>query len=379
VDTSAIESNYAACNTACSTSDEISRIAESKAIDCTLSHIMSGHESRIVESDGIACNPRRLTPEEESQISKPPLIDCDARCSTSDEELEVTQGESETEDSECLSISDGRSERYRSLEIDTKFELTLSFEFWNADRLRSIESVVLFDGHQSVREKLVSSPRPSVCELAILVGEGIVREGNRCLHSPRDSANGRIMFEDLKDCLDIRSLLRLCVNFYTRATFLYRCVNKFMREASNPNEETGRNIGIYIGFLRECFSVRSDVNPLEWTLPQKLYRGANFSVGVIVDYARHEKEYIWWQGFTSASADINQARRFQGNVLFEIVLADPVPSLAECSAFPEEQEFILNPYQRFTLDGVRWSDSLGRWIIQVGGCTSPGPVSWFDN
>jgi hypothetical protein len=150
-----------------------------------------------------------------------------------------------------------------------------------------------------------------------------------------------------------------------------------MRETSNQDEETGRNIGIYIGFLRECFCVRSALNPLRWSLPDTLYRGASFSVGVIVDYARRQTEHIWWQGFTSASADIHQARNFQGNVLFEIILADPVPSLSECSVFPQEKEFVLNPYQRFTLDGVRWSDSTGRWIIQVGGCASPDPISWL--
>jgi hypothetical protein len=152
-----------------------------------------------------------------------------------------------------------------------------------------------------------------------------------------------------------------------------------MRETSNQDEETGRNIGIYIGFLRECFCVRSGLNPLEWRHPQTLYRGADFSVGVVVDYARRQTEQIWWQGFTSASADIDQARNFPGNVLFEIILADPVPSVSEYSAFPNEKEFILNPYQRFTLDGVRWSDSTSRWIIQVGGSASPDPISWLGH
>jgi hypothetical protein len=261
--------------------------------------------------------------------------------------------------------------------VETEFEFAPSFEFWNADRLRSIESVVLFDGRQSVRELLLSSPRPSVTQLSLLIGEGIVREGNRCLHSSLDSANGRLMYDELLGCCDIRSILRLCVNFYTRATFLYRCVNKFMRETSNRDDETGRNIGIYIGIVRECFCVRSDLNPLSWGIPAKLYRGAKFPVGVVVDYARRQGEHIWWQGFTSASSDINQARKFEGNVMFEIVLTDSAPSLCECSAFPDEKEFVLNPYQPFILDGVRWSNSLGRWIIQVGGSPSPSPDSWF--
>jgi hypothetical protein len=150
-----------------------------------------------------------------------------------------------------------------------------------------------------------------------------------------------------------------------------------MRETSDRDEETGRNIGIYIGVVRECFCVRSDLNPLSWSIPAKLYRGAKFPVGVVVDYARRQYEHIWWQGFTSASSDINQARKFEGNVMLEILLTDSAPSLSHYSAFPQEQEFVLNPYQQFTLNGVRWSHSLGRWIIQVEELPSPNPVSWF--
>jgi hypothetical protein len=283
----------------------------------------------------------------------------------------------EGNEEESLYIGEDRTERYRSLKHETAFGFVSSFELWNADRLRSIESVVLFNGHRSVREFLLSSPPPSVVELSAMIGEGIVREGNRCLCGDRDPSKAQIMFDELRGCSDIQSLLRLCVNFYTRATFLYRAVNKFMRETSNQDEETGRNIGIYIGILRECFCVRSGLNPLEWNIPQNLYRGANFSIEVIVDYARRGSEHIWWQSFTSTSSDIDRARRFPGNVLFEISVVDPVPSLAEHSAYPEEQEFILNPYQQFNLGGVHWSDSTRRWIIQLAGFPSLDPVSWF--
>jgi hypothetical protein len=283
----------------------------------------------------------------------------------------------ELEDDEDRSISDRRDDRFLSASTETEFALSPSFEFWNADCLRSIESVVLFDGHRPVRDLLLSSHRPPASILSLLIAEGILREGNRCLHSPRDATNAQIMFNELKDCCDIGSILRLCANFYTRATFLYRCVNKFMRETGNRDEETGRNIGIYVGFLRECFCVQSSLNPLEWSRPRHLYRGADFPTGVLVDYARRQGEKIWWQGFTSASANIDVARRFEGNVLFEIVLNESAASLSQYSNFPDEEEFILNPYQRFTLDAIQWNDSLNRWTIRLFGRPSPDPISWF--
>jgi hypothetical protein len=88
------------------------------------------------------------------------------------------------------SSSENLRDRLRSVRVEADSDLARSFGLWNADRLRSIESVILFDGHRSVRDFLLSSPPPSVSDLSLLIGEGIVREGNRCLHSPRDSATG---------------------------------------------------------------------------------------------------------------------------------------------------------------------------------------------
>jgi hypothetical protein len=63
--------------------------------------------------------------------------------------------------------------------------------------------------------------------------------------------------------------------------------------------------------------------------------------------------------------------------MFRIILTEPAPSLSQYSAFPDEEEFILNPYQRFTLDAIQWSDSMNRWTIRIVGCPSPDPISWF--
>jgi hypothetical protein len=295
-----------------------------------------------------------------------------AESEDADEEAPI---ERDSRSEEETDVEETRSDRFASAKVETRFQLLPSFEFLSDDRLRSIESVVLFDGQRSVRDFFGATP--SVSELSRLIGEGIVREGNRCLHCSRDSADAQKMFDEVICCSDLRSLMQLCVNFYTRATFLYRCVNKFMRDGAN--EETGRNVGIYIGILRECFCVRSRVNPLQWTQTETLYRGADFPIGVVVDYARRKGELIWWQGFTSSSSDINQALLFPGNILFEISLTDTVPSLSEYSALPHEREFVLNPYEWFALDGIRWGDSTRRWIIELHSWSSPAPVSWFGD
>jgi hypothetical protein len=277
----------------------------------------------------------------------------------------------ERPDSEC------RRDRFGSIDRDTHLEDKRSFELWNANVTRSIDSIVLSTGDHKVRDFLASPARPSPSGLAFLIGEGIRFEGKRCLHKAADAANGLSMYQELRKCSDIHSILVKCVDLYTRETFLYRSVNKYMRDSPNGDQETGRNLGLYIGVLRECFCVRSGLNPLEWCLPPKLYRGTDFPFEVVIDYARRRGEHIWWQGFTSASADIAVARKFRGNVLFEILVGCLTPLPSRLSDFPAEQDFVLNPYQRFKLNTVEWNSTLGRWIIQVLGEPSPDTVTWF--
>jgi hypothetical protein len=110
-----------------------------------------------------------------------------------------------------------------------------------------------------------------------------------------------------------------------------------------------------------------------------VYRGANFSLDIVADYARRSEEIVRWQGFTSASWDRGVALGFPGNVLFEISLWNPVASLDDISAFKDEQEVILTPYQDFSLECVRWDSDCGRWIVSVTEKDHPpGAPSWFD-
>jgi hypothetical protein len=141
--------------------------------------------------------------------------------------------------------------------------------------------------------------------------------------------------------------------------------------------ESARNLGLYIGLLRDCFCVPSAKNPLRWAQQPLLYRGADFPPEVIADYARRENENIWWQGFTSASATIDVALRFQGSLIFEISNHEPVVSVSEVSAFPEEDEFILSPYQRCRLNGIRRDDKYNRYMISVHVLQSSRADSWL--
>jgi hypothetical protein len=189
---------------------------------------------------------------------------------------------------------------------------------------------------------------------------------------------GETLCREMIGCDTIESLLRTCAQFYTRDTFLYRRVNKFLRSGVGSDAETSRNLGLYIGLLRECFCVGAGSSPLAWESPQVVYRGADFGIDVLVDYARRPEELIRWQGFTSVSRDMKVALGFAVNILFEISVLYSVASLDAISAFKREQEFILSPYQWFSLSCVRWDPTYGRWILSIAEEKAFRAVpSWF--
>jgi hypothetical protein len=248
-----------------------------------------------------------------------------------------------------------------------------SFTLFDSDQV--IESVVMLDG-RSVRDFL-GEGHPAG-QIARLAGEGIGREGIRCLEGGSEGAEGQLLCDELIECNTIESLLRTCASFYTRETFLYRRINKFLRLGPESDRETGRNLGLCIGLLRECFCVRGELNPVSWSCPKVVYRGASFSIDIVVDYARCPEELIRWQGFTSSSGDQRTALGFPGNVLFQISVTHSLASLDDISAFKTEHEFILTPYQWFSLNDVRWDGECQRWILSVAEDPGlPAAESWF--
>jgi hypothetical protein len=214
-------------------------------------------------------------------------------------------------------------------------------------------------------------------EIARLAGEGrrIRREGLHCLDCRSEAEEGRLLCDEMIACDTLESLLGACASFSTRSTFLYRRVNKFW---AGSDAETGGNLGLYIGLLRECFCVCGRLSLLSWESPNRVYRGADLAFDLSADYARRPGELIRWQSFTSSSRDLSVALGFQGSVLFEISFVNPVASLNEISPFRNDQEFILSPFQLLALSAVRWDSDCQRWILSVEERVRlPDVQSWF--
>jgi hypothetical protein len=151
-----------------------------------------------------------------------------------------------------IEAADTDQDQQRSLTRDSRRTTCKSFALCTSGHV--IESVVLAD-NRPVRSFL-GEGRPAL-EIGRLAGEGISREGLRCLEGSFEGEEGRLLCVEMMECDTMESLLRTCAIFYTRNTLLSRRVNKFLRSGTewDAETETGRNLGLYIGLLRECFCV----------------------------------------------------------------------------------------------------------------------------
>jgi hypothetical protein len=166
-----------------------------------------------------------------------------------------------------------------------------SFVVWNGGHPRSIDSIVS-SSNLPVRLLFASGVRAS--EIVRRVRDDLQREGFRCLDGADDPRDADGLCLALKECQTINLLLSIAAELDTRATFLYCCVNQFLREYLSSDPETGRDLRVYIWVVRECFCIRTRTNPFSEELPAILYRGANFSIEDMIEYAPRPGAMIRW-------------------------------------------------------------------------------------
>jgi hypothetical protein len=63
--------------------------------------------------------------------------------------------------------------------------------------------------------------------------------------------------------------------------------------------------------------------------------------------------------------------------MLKIFPVDRNAAPGDYSMNPEEQEFVISPYQGFYLRGVTFDSSFNRWIVELVGMRSASPESWF--
>ena len=144
---------------------------------------------------------------------------------------------------------------------------------------------------------------------------------------------------------------------FTEETPLYKLVNEALRDGDRSRM---RYFAAFIKEFRDVFFVFDEKRIVD-PFCGILWRGIRIKPEKLKDEVesykkieRSQEKHFSFAAFTSMSTDQAKASQF-GNLLFKILCGKPVPdplrrwpaSLAQYSAFPEEQEVVLPPGAKF--------------------------------
>jgi len=146
------------------------------------------------------------------------------------------------------------------------------------------------------------------------------------------------MADELIQCQDNRQKLRECaVKLYTKETFLYKVLNKALRNDDMSKVKT-------LGPL--CFLIKSYTSQRKMlTEDQIIYRGMELTDQMIEEYREAVGEEIDWPAFTSTTKN-RAVAEIWGNTLCIITLCRGLfihgSDVSNISNIPDEEEFLLS-------------------------------------
>jgi hypothetical protein len=153
----------------------------------------------------------------------------------------------------------------------------------------------------------------------------------------------------------LHEVMYCCVSLYTEPSFLYKLVNRVLREwGIRPKEDEKKvsTLGPYCCMLRNF--LHEDNDKIFYTV----YRGAILKPEHVKEYKKSKRQIKTWLGFSSTSQNKEVAKLF-GNTLFVIEFKNdaapcyPGRDISEESEFPHEEEVLLYPGVDFRIDDVK--------------------------
>ncbi|CAF1083678.1 unnamed protein product [Rotaria sordida] len=197
---------------------------------------------------------------------------------------------------------------------------------------------------------------PSAIDACI---NGILQEAIK--HQSNSEAEAKWMVDQLKSCKmkPRRETSKVCINLYTRESFLYHVLNTALREADHSKLDT-------LGPL--CFLIR-DYSRTCTEFIGTVYRGVQLPLTAILSYKQAVGSWRTWPSYTSTSKNREMAE-FRGNTLFIIEIVNSKPSLqraydvSEISQFPSEDEVLLPAGVSFQVINVE-QELNQKYIIQI--------------
>lgn len=186
------------------------------------------------------------------------------------------------------------------------------------------------------------NPTLYTSEIVELAAEGVISEGTK-LNQKCESQWIARQLRAVKD-KEWAEIRKCCVKLYTKECFLYKFINKTLRENDLTKLETTGPF-CYLLFLHLQGIIKDT----------EVYRGATLDPDTIQFYKEAIDVWRCWSAFSSTSKNRRKAENF-GNTLFIIKIERAIFSedISSHSYYPTEEEVLLSPGTKFCVSKVEF-------------------------
>lgn len=161
---------------------------------------------------------------------------------------------------------------------------------------------------------------------------------------------------------------KVCVNLYTKESFLYRNLNQALRafqdeQQADTARKTLERLGLFFLIVRQHVLVFTN----DRCKRKYLYRGATLSEEMInqFQHSPHGHYSTTFPAFTSCTRSREKAETF-GNVLLVIDTNDlNIIDVSIYSDFPDEEEHLIPPGQPFEFQKLEYDEAKKKTVICI--------------
>ncbi|CAF1378495.1 unnamed protein product [Rotaria sp. Silwood1] len=214
--------------------------------------------------------------------------------------------------------------------------------------------------HKVYKMNLATNEFENALQIAVDAATGIIEEGTKL--GKRCEA---IWIADSLKSMKEKSKAEICKHcawLYTRECFLYKLLNKCLRESDLSKLRT---LGPFSYLLDQYLKSESESRYKHRGLNGTVYRGADLTPDMIKCYEHNKSNFGHWPAFTSTTKNRSKAEAF-GNVLFIIDLSNmPVAAdVSSISAYTDEEEVLLSVRTSFFIRNVEKTTN-GKTLIDL--------------
>ncbi|CAF3275336.1 unnamed protein product [Rotaria socialis] len=239
----------------------------------------------------------------------------------------------------------------KKLQCSREERFTLSDHSGTNRQQKSFGDEAKFMTPKFIEEWIRRNPRISIVKRVEKAAQGILEEG-RILEKIVES---KWLAEQLLEVKDKSwdEIAERCLYLYTRECFLYKLLNKALREEDLSKVDT---LGPYCDFLWNSLSSEDLKSKYQFT--GLVYRSATLEQNEIDAYKNSIRKTKEWLGFSSTSKNRALTEFYGKNTIFIINLPSQTQHLdiSTISQFPDEEEVLLGASTSFQIEDVQYDE-----------------------